>query len=346
MKSLKYYGPGNLQLEETERPRVGPGEVLLAVEACGVCATDVKTFLRGHPKIKPGAGLGHEISGVVVEAPESNVWQPGMRVTVAPYVPCESCVQCRRGRYSLCPNLFKELLDPGGFSEFVRVPARLAEFGMIPLPSGLDSHTICFAEPVACCLHGFSSIQMGSGKSLMIIGDGVMGLLQAAIGRVAGARPILLSGMSPERMAVAAGIADKVIDARTEDVAATVLHDTGGEGADCVMVSVADARAALTAMSLVRKGGAINLFAGMPAGSTLTVDMNRIHYDETMLTGSFGFGPNDFRAAVDLLATGKLDVQRLVTSQVPLSEVTSALEKLARQEGLKTIVQCTSPGGA
>ncbi len=119
MKSLKYYGPGNLHLEDTPVPKIGQGEVLVAVEACGICATDVKTFLRGHPKIQPGSGLGHEISGVVVEAPQSAVWRPGMRVTVAPYVPCGTCPQCQRGRYSLCPNLFRELLDPGGFSEFV-----------------------------------------------------------------------------------------------------------------------------------------------------------------------------------------------------------------------------------
>jgi|SRR5450631_712483 L-iditol 2-dehydrogenase len=345
MKSLKYYGPGSIRIEDVPVPKVKGGEVLVAVEACGICATDLKTFLRGHPKIKPGSGLGHEISGTIVDSPESSNWRPGMRVTVAPYVPCGTCAQCRKQRYSLCPNLFNELLDPGGFSEFVRVPQRLASEGMIALPESLASNASCFAEPVACCLHAFSSINLSSGESLVIIGDGVMGLLQAEIARVRGVRPIILSGMTPARLAMAAGIADLVIDARQEDVAVPVMRHTSGEGADKVMVSVADVRAAELSVKLVRKGGAINLFAGMPTGSTLALDMNRIHYDEILLTGSFGFGPDDFRAAVDLISTGKLNVAQFVTASVPLTETVSALEKLSRQEGIKTIVRCSDAGG-
>jgi len=345
MKSLRYFGPGSLTVEEIPVPKVANGEVLLAVEACGICATDVKTFLRGHPKIKPGGGLGHEITGTVTEAPGSSIWRPGMRVTVAPYVPCGSCAQCQRGRYSLCPNLFNELVDPGGFSEFVRVPARLAAEGMIALPDFLPSSASCFAEPVACCLHAMRSVGVSTGESLVILGDGVMGLLQAEIGRVLGAYPIILSGMTPERLAFAAQVADRVVDARTEDVTNIVMQATNGEGTDKVLVSVADIRAAETAMRLVRKGGAINLFAGMPAGSTLAVDMNRIHYDEVVLTGSFGFGPEEFRSAVDLITARRLNVAGLVTSSVPLDETRQAIEKMSRHEGIKTIVLCSSGGG-
>ncbi|MGH9682996.1 MAG: alcohol dehydrogenase catalytic domain-containing protein [Candidatus Acidiferrales bacterium] len=325
-------------------PKVISGEVLVAVEACGICATDVKTFLRGHPKIEPRSALGHEISGIVVEAPDSTRWNAGMRVTVAPYVPCGTCVQCQRHRYSLCPNLFNDRLDPGGFSEFVRVPRRLASEGMIALPDFLPPGAGCFGEPVACCLHAFNSIQVKEGESLVIIGDGVMGLLQVEIGRWLGARPIILSGMTPDRLAKACGVADIVVDARQMDVAAVVLRETAGEGADKVLVSVADLRAAQAAMKLVRKGGSINLFAGMPAGSTLEVDMNRIHYDEVVLTGSFGFGPKEFRLATEMILERKIDVARLVTSYVPLDQTVNALEKLARQEGLKTIVLCGKMG--
>jgi len=340
MRSLKYYGPGNLKLEETPVPKPGAGEVLIAVESCGICATDLKTFLRGHPKIRPGTGLGHEVSGVIVDGPNSTRWQPGARVTVAPYVPCGACLQCQRGRYSLCPHLFEELLDPGGFSEYVRVPERLTNQGIIALPDSLPFAAASFAEPVACCLHAFWSIQVQAGDSLVVIGDGVMGLLQAEIGRVLGAHPIILSGMRPERLEKAREIADVVVDIRQQDVAAVVAHETAGEGADKVIVSVADAKAAQSAMGLVRKGGAINLFAGMPASSALSLDMNRIHYDEIVLTGSFGFRPQDFPKALDLIATGTMNVTRLITSFVPLSGSITALEKLARQEGLKTIVLC------
>lgn len=342
MKALKYYGPGNIRIEEIPVPQAASGEVVVAVEACGICATDIKTFQRGHPKIRPGSGLGHEISGVITEAPDSGQWRRGARVVVAPYVPCGSCPQCLHGRYSLCPHLFDAALDPGGFSEFVRVPERLVSQGMIALPESSNSTAICFAEPVACCLHAFSSIDVKAGESLFIIGDGVMGLLQAEIGRCIGAHPVIVSGITPERLQVASALADIVIDARHEDVVAAVRRATAGEGAEKVIVSVADVAAAQTAFGVVRKGGAINLFAGMPAGSSLPVDMNRIHYDEVLLTGSFGFGPPDFRKAVELISGGKLDVMRLVTASVSLEETLGAMEKLSRQQGLKTIVLCNS----
>ena len=345
MKALKYYGPGNIRIEEIPVPHAESGEVVLAVEACGICATDIKTFQRGHPKIRPGSGLGHEISGVIVEAPGSGQWQRGARVVVGPYVPCGSCPQCLRGRYSLCPHLFEEALDPGGFSEFVRVPRRLVSQGMIALPESSNSTAICFAEPVACCLHAFSSIDVKAGESLFIIGDGVMGLLQAEIGRWIGAHPVIVSGITPERLKVASALADVVVDARNEDAGDAVRRATAGEGADKVVVSVADVAAAQTALAVVRKGGAINLFAGMPAGSTLPVEINRIHYDEVLLTGSFGFGPNDFRKAVELISMGKLDVMRLVTASVPLEATIDAMEKLVHQQGVKTIVLCNHPAG-
>jgi L-iditol 2-dehydrogenase len=342
VKALKYYSPGNIRIEEIPVPQAGSGEVLVAVEACGICATDVKTFLRGHPKIRPGSGLGHEISGVVVDAPGSDQWQRGARVVVAPYVPCGSCPQCLRGRYSLCPHLFEEGLDPGGFSEYVRVPRRLVSQGMIALPESLKSAAICFAEPVACCTHAFSAVDVKSGESLCIIGDGVMGLLQAEIGRWMGAHPVIVIGITPERLNVASAVADVVIDARHEDVGSAVRRATESEGADKVIVSVADVAAAQTALAIVCKGGAINLFAGMPSGSSLAVEMNRIHYDEVLLTGSFGFGPHDFHKAVELISSGELDVMRLVTASVPLEETIGAIEKLVLQQGLKTIVLCNS----
>jgi L-iditol 2-dehydrogenase len=342
MKALKYYGPGSLRIEEMPVPQAKNGEVVIGVEACGICATDIKTFQRGHPKIRPGSGLGHEICGVIVDAPGSTKWERGLRVVVAPYVPCGSCAQCARGRYTLCPHLFEEALDPGGFSEFVRVPERLVARGMIALPESANPATICLAEPVACCLHAFASIGVNAGESLAILGDGVMGLLQAALGKWIGAKPVILSGITPHRLKVAASLADIVIDVAREDVESAIREATTSVGADKVIVSVADAAVAQTAMKVVRKGGAINLFAGMPAGSTLPLDMNRIHYDEVLLTGSFGFGPQDFHQAVDLISTGKIDVTRLITASVPLEDTLSEMEKLAHQQGVKTVVICGS----
>lgn len=337
MKALKYYGPGTAEVEDIPVPTAGPGEVLIAVRACGVCATDVKTFVRGHPKIRPGSVLGHEIAGIVAEVDGVEGLHPGERVAVAPYVPCGACPQCERGHFSLCERLFDVLVEPGGFSEFLRVPSRIVAGGLLPLPDGTSFVEASFAEPLACCLHGLEMLGVREGESLLIVGDGPMGLLQAELGRLFGAKPIILSGMIPERLAGAARIADIVIDAQREDVAEAVRRATGG-GADRVMVSVGEAAVAQSALALVRKGGAINLFAGMARDAQLTVDVNRIHYDEITILGSFGFGPEHFRRALELIAGRQVSVRELVTATVPLTGVKAALEAAAHHRGIKTVV--------
>ncbi len=337
MKALKYAGPGQAEVEDMPTPTSGPGEVVIAVRACGVCATDVKTYMRGHPKIRPGSVLGHEIAGLVVEANGAAGLRAGDRVAVAPYVPCGGCSQCARRRYSLCEHLFDVRLEPGGFSEFLRAPQPIVTSGLLALPDGLSFVEASFTEPLACCLHGMEMLNLRAGESLLIVGDGPMGLLQAELGRLFGASPIILSGMMPERLAHAARVADRVIDAQREDVAAAVRSLTGA-GADKVMVSVGAAAAAQAALSLVRKGGAINLFAGMPSEAQLTIDVNRIHYDELMLLGSFGFAPEHFQRALELLARRQVNVADLVTATVPLSGVKAALEAAAQHRGIKTVV--------
>ncbi len=337
MKALRYLGPGQAEVEEMPVPARGPGEALIAVRACGVCATDVKTFVRGHPKIRPGSVLGHEIAGVIEAVNGAEGWQVGQRVAVAPYAPCGACPQCVRGRLSLCERLFEVLLEPGGFSEYLRVPPRIVASGLLPLPENVAFVEASFAEPLACCLHGMEMLDVSPGEALLIIGDGPMGLLQAQLGRLFGASPILLSGMTPERLEWAAHVADVVIDARREDVAEAVRRATGG-GADKVMVSVGEAGVAQSALALARKGGAINLFAGMPGDAQLTLDVNWIHYDEITILGSFGFGPEHFRRALELIAERKVEVASLVTTTVPLAGVKAALEAAAQHRGVKTVV--------
>jgi len=337
MKALRYLGPGQVEIEEIPCPAIGPGEVLVEVRACGVCATDVKTFVRGHPKIRPGAVLGHEIAGVIVAADGLPEWQEGTRVVVAPYVPCGACPQCARRRFSLCERLFEVQIDPGGFSQFLRVPARIVSGGLIQLAEPTPFEEGCLAEPLACCLHALESLDIRAGESLLIVGDGPMGLLQAQVGKSMGAAPILLSGMTPERLAQASRWADVVIDAKQDDVAEAVRRETG-DGADKVIVSVGEASVAQAALALVRKGGAINLFAGMPREAQLVLDGNRVHYDEIRVLGSFGFGPQHFRRAVEWIGEGQIDVRSLVTATVPLEGVKSALEAAARHQGIKTVV--------
>ena len=336
MKAFRYYGPGQAEIEEIPIPEIGAGEILVDIKACGICGTDIKTFKQGHAKIPPGTVLGHEMVGEII-ASETADFTVGQRVVVAPYAPCLTCEACHRGHYSLCDNLFDTFPDPGGFAEMLRVPAHIVKQVVVPLPDDLDYATAALTEPLACCLHGLDAINVQAGDSLLIIGDGPMGLLQAMLGREMGASPIMLSGMTPQRLQFARNLVDVVVDVSAMDLAEAVKQ-TFPDGVDKIMVSVANAGVAETAVSLVRKGGAINFFAGMPRNTTIPLDISHLHYNEVKLTGTFGFAPDDFHRALDLLASGKLAVAGFVTDHAALADVKEALIAASRYEGIKTVI--------
>ncbi|MBW7883850.1 MAG: zinc-binding dehydrogenase, partial [Caldilineaceae bacterium] len=265
------------------------------------------------------------------------MFEPGQRVVVAPYVPCLHCTSCRRGHYSLCDRLFEAFPEPGGFTEMLRVPSRIVEQGVLTVPDHLDDATASLTEPLACCLHGLEAIHVQAGESLLIIGDGPMGLLQAMLGKQLGAAPIILSGMAPHRLDFARQIADVVVNSRTDDLGAAVNEATGG-GVDKIVVSVASEEAVHGAMPFLRKGGAINLFAGMPQDAAVTVSSSRIHYDELTVLGTFGFWPVHFRRALELLSSKDFLCPGFVTTTVTLDNMREALEAAGRYEGIKAVM--------
>lgn len=335
MKSVRYYGPGKVSVEELPPPAIGDGELLVAMKACGICGTDVKTYVRGHPLISPGSVLGHEIAGVVMES-RHPAFNSGDRVVVGPYAPCLACAMCRRGHFSLCENLFESSLEPGGFAELIRVPRRLIDQVVFKIADGLDFETASLTEPLACCIHGLDALDFQAGQSLLVIGDGPMGLLQAALGKALGASTVLLSGVTPNRLAFATRVADRVIDSSQRDLAAA-LKEALPAGPDKVLVSVGSVDLVQQAFALVGKGGAINIFAGMPRDASFPLSVSRVHYDEVSVVGTFGFGPPDFRQAIDLLASGTLPIAGFVTRKVGLDGVEAALQAAGRYEEIKVL---------
>ncbi len=336
MSALRYLQPGQLAIENIPLPQLEAGDLLVKVAACGVCATDVKTFVRGHPKIKPGAILGHEIAGIVANSAAG--FEPGDRVAVAPYCPCGECRYCLRDQPTLCESLFSRVIEPGGFTEYVRVPADLVVDLIVPVPDHLPLDVASLAEPLACCVHALERSGLRPGDSILVIGDGPMGLMQAEVARAMGAAKVIVSGMTPHRLRHAAEFAD-IIDAQTEELEPAVRHLLP-EGADVVVVSVPSTEITATAISLVRRGGVVELFAGMPSDSYVSVMAHAVHYEGVCVQGSFGFSPEHFRTALNWLAEGKIDGQRLITRRVSMDLVADALAKASRHEGIKTVMTC------
>ena len=337
MKALRYYQPGKIEVEDVPKPALNPGEILVRAQACGICATDIKTYVRGHPMFKPGIVLGHEMAGVIEEVNQVEGWQVGMRVAVAPYVPCYNCDQCARGNYTQCENLMDQAADPGGFAEYVRLPPRLIKYGLAHLPDDLSIIDASLSEPLGCVLHGLEALKIEPRDSLLIIGDGTMGLLQAEAARGMGVHQVILSGMTPARLARAAKVADVVIDAGKEDVYAAVQKASPG-GANKVLVSVGSGEVAQSAFRLVHRGGMINLFAGLPRDTELKFNPSLVHYDEVTILGTFGFAPSHFHTAVKWLAEKKISTEGIITGAYPLRDAKAAFQDAADFRGIKSII--------
>ena len=339
MKLWRYIGPQQLKLEESDIPHPGSGEVVIRITACGICATDLKTFSRGHPLIPVGAVLGHEIVGVIAELGASvSDWQVGDRVAVAPYLGCGECYFCQRGHFSLCEKLYETFIEPGGFAEFARVPPRLVQHGMFKLGANVNDSIGALFEPLACCLHGLSAIVLTARDSLLIIGDGAMGLLQAEIAHYLGAKPIIISGITPSRLERAQRATDAVIDPRATNLIEEVKRLTNGYGVDKVMLSVPDPRLVEDALQCAARGGIINIFAGLPSKESLTLSSYRIHYDEVRVLGTFGFGPDDFWRAVELVNAHALNLDGIVTRRVRFDDLLDALRTTSPERDIKSVM--------
>jgi len=338
VKRLQVGDPGQVIWAEEAEPTLGQGEVLLQSLACGICASDIKMIRRGREEGQPQTP-GHELVGRVIAVGEGAACSIGQRVVAAPYVPCGRCYFCMHRQPTLCERLFEQGLDPGGLAERVRIARPIVESGLFPVPDYVPSDVAALTEPLACCVQAVEACGVCSGDVVLVVGDGPMGLMNAAIARAYGASSVLVAGLTPARLSLAAEhYADATIDVAQENLSARVKELTDGRGADVVLVAVSSVDAVANGLSALRPGGALNVFAGMPEGSSLSVDLRRLHYQQWRLTGSFGAAPQHLRQALHFLCCGQVNVVPLITGRFPFAEAPSAVEHAARQMGMKAVV--------
>jgi L-iditol 2-dehydrogenase len=342
MRALVYYGPGNVHVEDIARPEVDDSEVLIKTSVCAVCATDVKTALQGHKYIKPPAVLGHEISGEVVKKGRNvRSLDVGDRVAVGPYAPCGACHYCRLGKEILCERLFEEGLVPGGFAEYVKVPKRLVEKVTVKLENGVSFEEGALLEPLACVIKSVQNVSVSPEQSALIVGAGPMGLMHVMVLKgVYGLSTVAVTDLIEERLALAKSFgADHVVNVSREDVSQRARELTDGRGFDVVFVDTPSPEAVAQAFSCVRRGGIVCLFAGLPPGKEeQKVNLNRIHYDEVAVCGSFGFAPRHYHLAYSLVRSKRVNLARLISHKVRLEEVPAILKDIAQHRTLKVAV--------
>jgi L-iditol 2-dehydrogenase len=338
MKALVPAKPGEPEWMEVTLPPIEPDGVILRPLACGICATDVKQVQAGASG-EPVYALGHELVATVLAAGPKARWQVGERVVAAPYLPCGSCYYCLHGQPTLCPHLFESNIVPGALAEQAWISGALAARGLFAVPQAMPDGVACLAEPVGCCVQGVESCGLEAGDTVLVVGDGPMGLLCAAMSRAYGAGLVIVAGLTPHRLVLARErYADYIVHVGEEDLCRRVTSLTDGRGADIVLVAVSSSEALATGLSAVRRGGALNVFAGVPEGTTIPLDLRQVHYGQIRITGSFGVGPVHLDKALRLLATGQVDVGPLVTATFPFERAPEAIAYATSRVGLKAVV--------
>lgn len=340
MKACIFHGPGDVRVEEVEQPPVGPGDLLLEMKATGICYSDIRVF-KGEKTARLGVIPGHEIAGVISSLGQGvEGFQEGQAVTLCPIFACGRCYFCRRGLRNRCfsrTTLGYE--ENGGLAEYALVPARLVELGHVfPLPAGLSAEVAALTEPAACVLNSLETCRLAAGDCLVVLGAGPMGLLHILLARQMGVARIIAVEPVEERRDYARRFgAHLCLDPQHDDLPARVLEATDGLGADAAVVTIGSAEVALAALPLARRQGVVNLFGGFPPGTAPPIDVNAIHYNELILTGSQNATPDQYRRAIQLLATTP-QVAQLNTHRFNIDDAQKAYSSRLGMDGLKSLV--------
>ena len=333
MQAAVYRGVNDVRMEQVPVPEIAAGEVLVRVEACGVCGTDLKKIHSGShtaPRI-----FGHETSGTIAAVGEDvRGFAVGERVMVFHHIPCGHCYYCRKKTFAQCATYKKVGCTAGfeaaggGFAEYVRVMDWIVERGLVKVPDGVPFEQAAFVEPVNTCLKAVKSLALAPDETVLVIGQGPIGIILAALALRTGAN-VYTSDLYTERHAVASGYGLRhPIDAANEDVVARMREATEGRGADAVLLAVAGDALIQTAMDAARPGGRVMLFAQTQHGEA-PVDPAAICMDEKALLGSYSASVEVQDEGAELVFSGYrrgFDLTRLISHRFSLEQVVEAID--------------------
>ncbi|PYV72115.1 MAG: Zn-dependent alcohol dehydrogenase [Acidobacteria bacterium] len=345
MLAAVYRGVNDVRLETVAVPEIAPGEILVKVHTCGICGTDLKKIATGShsaPRI-----FGHETSGTVVAVgPEVTRFVTGDRVMVFHHIPCGRCYYCRHKTFAQCET-YKKVgctagFEPsgGGFAEYVRVMDWIVEKGTVPIPEGTSFEQACFVEPVNTCMKGIERMALESGETVLVIGQGPIGIILSVLAKRAGAT-VITSDLYEPRLTMGKDFGlDNAINASRADVVAEVRSRTEGRGADASILAVGSNGLIRTAMEVVRPGGRVLLFAQTQHSETV-FDPAVVCVDEKTLIGSYSASVDLQQQSVDLVMGREMVLERLISHHFPLTRAVEALQLAAnpQPDSMKIVIQ-------
>lgn len=342
MKAVLFYGPENIKYEDVRIRPLQKGEVLVKIMSALTCGTDVKTYRRGHPVLIKSipSGFGHEFSGVVEKLGEGvTKFSVGDRVVAANSAPCGECFFCKREEYNLCENL--DLLN-GAYAEYIIVPERIVEKNMLVLPEDLSFDKAAFCEPLANVVHGVERSDIKPGQTVGIIGIGPIGLMFARLAKLKGAN-VIVAGRNPLKLKMAEEFAhaDEIVDLTKYPNPEKIFKEYTDEkrGLDLAVECVGLPEIWERIFSCVRPGGTVHFFGGCKSGSTVTFDTTKMHYGDIKLMSVFHHTPKYFRQALDYIASGEVEVEKLITNTLSLKDVEFAMKQHIEGKAIKFLIK-------
>jgi 2-desacetyl-2-hydroxyethyl bacteriochlorophyllide A dehydrogenase len=334
MKAAQLETPGVFRVVKKDLRTLHDGDVLVRVEACGICGTDLH-IVDGTSRSTPPVVLGHEYSGVVEDGRGAASMSVGSHVAIDPNISCGTCYYCRRGLVHLCADLRALGVDiDGGMAEYCIVPS--AQLHLLPPEMPLVKGALI--EPLSCAVHGIDRARIAPGDTVVILGGGTVGLIMLQLVKSAGAAlTILVEPLARKREIARALGADVVLDPTSDDIVGAVLGRTV-VGADVVIECVGKPATMQMSLTLVRRGGVVEFFGVCAIGATMPLEPNLVYFKELTIVGSY-VNPHTFTRATALLNAGKLNTDALMVKDFPLDGVHEAFEALREGTTLKSIVR-------
>jgi L-iditol 2-dehydrogenase len=338
MKVAVYYDLQDIRIEEMPEPKIGEDEILVQMKACGVCGSDLMDwYLRDRAPLV----LGHEPTGIVARrGKQVDTLSLGDRVFVHHHVACMTCHYCLNGDYTLCERFHETNIEPGGFAEYFRVPAPNLRLDTLKIPESLSFEQATLIEPVGCCIRALKKCGLQYGDSVAIIGAGPTGLMHTTLAKTFGASAIIVSDLVDFRLNFARKFgADRVINPKNEDLGEGVKAETDGRGVDIAVVTAPILEAYKTGIDVCRRGGKLCIFAPTTPGQYIQVSPKELFFSEIRIVPSYSTSHLETRLALDLMVSGRINLEKLISHRFKLDETAEAFETaLAGEKSLKVVV--------
>lgn len=337
-------GPSEMVYKQVPDPECPENGVLLKIEACGICGSDLRTYEGGSSnKIYPSI-IGHEFVGVIVES-NNPEYQKGITLTVAPMIPCGECWCCVQGMQNLCENMREIGLAtgiPGGFAEYIALSEDILKKGCINVvDEGVDHIHSVISETASSVLSAHENANLVMEDLVVVIGAGTIGLLHSEIAKIRGCKETMVIEMNEEKVKLAKergfdGLYN--FNSSSEELKKLIMEKTKGRGADVVITACPAGQAQTDAIQLVRKRGKVILFGGIAKGQTPSIDTNRIHYNEINIFGASAYTPTTNKKAYELISSGRIKAGKYITHKYALEDIEEGFKDMKAGKMIKGIV--------